>query len=263
MAEYRITAVRFYLRSIKALPSVQLRRRSAKLASRTWANPQIDKRTQRQQLDLVQALNQEHLTRAQSDQGIEGLIANYELAFRMQTIVPQLMDLETESAETHDLYGIGKEPTDNFGRQCLLARKFAEAGVRYIQVSTDYTWDHHQKVKDGLITETARVDRPIHGLLTDLARRGLLDDTLVVWGAEFVARRLGEHRRRGHHPQAFTMWLAGAGAKGGLTYGATDEFGYAPIENSVHMHDLHATLLYSLGIDHEQLTYRHAVATSA
>lgn len=222
-------------------------------------NAQIDKQTQRQQLDLVQLLNQEHLQSAQSDQGIEGLIANYELAFRMQATIPQVMDLDTESAETHDLYGIGKEPTDNFGRQCLLARKFAEAGVRYIQVSTDYTWDHHQKVNAGHIGEAAKVDRPITGLLTDLARRGLLEDTLVVWGAEFGRTPTAENNDgRGHHPQAFTMWLAGAGAKGGLTYGTTDEFGYAPVDNPVHMHDLHATLLYAMGIDHEQLTYRHA-----
>ena len=222
-------------------------------------NSQIDTQTQRSQLDLVQLLNREHLLAAQRDQGIEGLIANYELAFRMQSTIPQLMDLGTESAEVHDLYGIGKEPTDNFGRQCLLARKFAEAGVRYIQVSTDYTWDHHQKVNSGHVSEAAKVDRPIHGLLTDLARRGLLDDTLVVWGAEFGRTPTSENTDgRGHHPQAFTMWLAGAGAKGGLTYGATDEFGYAPIQNAVHMHDLHATLLYAMGIDHEQLTYRHA-----
>lgn len=222
-------------------------------------NSQIDKQTQRRQLDLVQELNVQHLRAAESDQGIEGLIANYELAFRMQTTIPQLMDLDAESAETHDLYGIGKEPTDNFGRQCLLARKFAEAGVRYIQVSTDYTWDHHQKVKEGLVTETARVDRPIHGLLTDLARRGLLEDTLVVWGAEFGRTPSSENTDgRGHHPQAFTMWLAGGGIKGGFTYGATDDFGYKPVENPVHMHDLHATLLYAMGIDHEQLTYRHA-----
>ncbi len=162
----------------------------AKARIANLGNSQIDKATQRQQLDLVQALNQEHLNAAERDQGIEGLIANYELAFRMQTTIPQLMDLDTESAETHDLYGIGKEPTDNFGRQCLLARKFAEAGVRYIQVSTDYTWDHHQKNNEGLIKETARVDRPIHGLLTDLARRGLLDDTLFVWAPSSDVRPL-------------------------------------------------------------------------
>ena len=231
----------------------------AKARIANLGNSQIDTQTQREQLDLVQLLNEEHLQTLERDQGIEGLIANYELAFRMQSTIPDLMNLETESSEIHRLYGIGQEPTDNFGRQCLLARRFAEAGVRYIQVSTDYTWDHHQKVQEGLIGESARVDQPIYGLLTDLASRGLLDDTLVVWGAEFGRTPSSENTDgRGHHPQAFTMWLAGGGVKGGFTYGATDDFGYAPVEQPIHMHDLHATLLYALGIDHEQLTYRHA-----
>lgn len=222
-------------------------------------NPRLDANTQREQLALVQQLNHEHLRKATTDQGIEGLIANYELAFRMQTTIPELMNLESESRETLDLYGIDHKPTDNFGRQCLLARKFAEAGVRYIQVSTDYTWDHHKKVKEGLIEESAKVDRPIAGLLTDLARRGLLDDTLVVWGAEFGRTPTVEGTDgRNHHPQAFTMWMAGGGVRGGFTYGSTDDFGYRPLENPVHMHDLHATLLYALGIDHERLTYQYA-----
>jgi hypothetical protein len=222
-------------------------------------NTRIPSTLQRQQLDLIQSLNREHLKEASEDQGIEGLIANYELAFRMQANVPEVMNIEDETKETQDLYGIGAEPTDNFGRQCLLARKFAEAGVRYIQVSTDYTWDHHKKLKDGLITESAKVDRPISGLLTDLARRGLLEDTLVLWGAEFGRTPTAENNDgRNHHPQAFTMWMAGGGVKGGLTYGATDDFGYQPVEKAVHMHDLHATLLHGLGLDHKRLTYRYA-----
>jgi hypothetical protein len=222
-------------------------------------NPRLNRGLQRQQLDLIQTLNQRHLSDAQTDPGVEGLIANYELAFRMQTTIPQLMNLESETKETQDLYGVGSEPTDNFGRQCLLARKFAEAGVRYIQVSTDYTWDHHQKVKEGLIGESAKVDRPIAGLLQDLQRRGLLEETLVVWGAEFGRTPMVENGNgRGHHPQAFTMWMAGGGVKGGFTYGTTDEYGYRPVENPVHMHDLHATILHGLGLDHQRLTYRHA-----
>ena len=214
---------------------------------------------QQQQLELIQTLNRQHLRAAQSDQGIEGLIANYELAFRMQSVVPRVMTLDDETQETRDLYGIDQEPTDNFGRQCLLARKLAESGVRYIQVSTDYTWDHHLKLPEGMVTEAAKVDRPIAGLLTDLARRGLLDDTLVVWGAEFGRTPTVENQDgRNHHPQAFTMWLAGGGVRGGMTYGSTDEFGYYPQENPVHMHDLHATLLYALGLDHQRLTYRFA-----
>ncbi len=222
-------------------------------------NKRLAASDQRKQLDLIQSLNRRHSRDTQGDSQVEGLIANYELAFRMQSSMPAIMSLNDESKSTLELYGIGAEPTDNFGRQCLLARKFAEQGVRYIQVSTNYTWDHHQKVKDGSVTESAKVDRPIAGLLEDLARRGMLEDTLVVWGAEFGRTPMVENGDgRNHHPQGFTMWLAGGGVKGGFTFGATDEFGYRPVENPVHMHDLHATLLYALGVDHERLTFRHA-----
>jgi len=222
-------------------------------------NQQVPPATQLKQLQLIQALNRRHLHDNQVDQRIEGLIANYELAFRMQSTIPDIMDLGTETQDTLDLYGVDQKPTDNFARQCLLARKLAERGVRYIQVSTNYTWDHHQKVQEGSITESAKVDRPIAGLLADLARRGLLEDTLVVWGAEFGRTPTAENGHgRNHHPQGFTMWMAGGGVRGGFTYGATDDFGYAPVENHVHMHDLHATLLHALGLDHQRLTYRHA-----
>ena len=232
---------------------------SAKAVVSNVGNQRLKANEQREQLDLIQSLNRRHLRASIEDQQIEGLIANYELAFRMQSTIPAIMSLDDESKDTHELYGIGTEPTDNFGRQCLLARKFAERGVRYIQVSTNYTWDHHKKVKEGSITESAKVDRPIAGLLADLARRGLLEDTLVVWGAEFGRTPTAENGDgRNHHPKAFTMWLAGGGVRGGLTYGATDDLGYLPVENPVHMHDLHATLLYALGVDHERLTYRHA-----
>lgn len=223
------------------------------------ANARLDSGLQRRQLDLIQSINRRHLRDAAIDQNIEGLIANYELAFRMQSTMPRILSLNDESRETLDLYGIDSEPTDNFGRQCLLARKFAESGVRYIQVSTDYTWDHHKEVRTGHIAESAKVDRPIAGLLEDLARRGLLDDTLVLWGAEFGRTPMAENGDgRNHHPRAFTMWMAGGGVRGGLTYGSTDDFGYAPAENPVHMHDLHATVLYALGLNHERLTFRHA-----
>ncbi|HIE97605.1 MAG TPA: DUF1501 domain-containing protein [Planctomycetes bacterium] len=231
----------------------------AQAAVSNLVNKQLTPDLQRKQLRLIQSLNKRHLRNTVEDQQIEGLIANYELAFRMQSTMPQIMSLADESKSTLDLYGIDSEPTDNFGRQCLLARKFAESGVRYIQVSTNYTWDHHQKVQAGHITESAKVDRPITGLLEDLARRGMLEDTLVVWGAEFGRTPMVENGDgRNHHPKAFTMWMAGGGARGGLTYGSTDDFGYAPVENPVHMHDLHATLLHALGLDHERLTYRHA-----
>jgi hypothetical protein len=222
-------------------------------------NQRLSSRLQRSQLDLVQSLNRNHLREAETDQGIEGLIASYELAFRMQSTMPRIMNVDDETKATLDLYGVGSEPADNFARQCLLARRFAELGVRYIQVSTNYTWDHHQKVKAGHIAESAKVDRPIAGLLQDLDQRGLLDDTLVLWGAEFGRTPMAENGDgRGHHPQAFTMWMAGGGVRRGLTYGSTDDFGYHPVDNPVHMHDLHATLLYALGLDHERLTYRHA-----
>jgi hypothetical protein len=222
-------------------------------------NPRLKPDAQREQLALIQQLNRQHLRATGADHQVEGLIANYELAFRMQSTIPAVMSLDDESKSTHALYGIGTEPTDNFGRQCLLARKFAEQGVRYIQVSTNYTWDHHKKVQEGSIAEAAKVDRPIAGLLEDLAQRGLLEDTLVVWGAEFGRTPMVENGDgRNHHPRAFTMWLAGGGVRGGLTYGATDDFGYRPVENPVHMHDLHATLLHTLGLDHTRLTYRHA-----
>ena len=222
-------------------------------------NPRFSESLQRSQLGLIQSINRRHLQENIADKNIEGLIANYELAFRMQSTMPKVLDLDSETKETHALYGIGTEPTNNFGRQCLLARKFAESGVRYIQVSTDYTWDHHKAVEKGSIAESAKVDRPIAGLLADLDQRGLLDDTLVIWGAEFGRTPMVENGDgRNHHPQGFTMWMAGGGVRGGTTYGATDDFGYRPVENAVHMHDLHATILYALGLDHEKLTYYHA-----
>ncbi len=240
-----------------AIGSAEIPIASAKISN--VINPELSLQSQRKQLDLIQSINASHLKENVDDPRIEGLIANYELAFRMQSTIPTIMDLNTETRETLDMYGIDKEPTDNFGRQCLLARKFAESGVRYIQVSTNYTWDHHKQVKEGSIAEAPKVDRPIAGLLEDLQQRGLLDDTLVLWGAEFGRTPMVQNGDgRNHHPKAFTMWMAGGGCKPGLTYGATDDFGYAPIENPVHMHDLHATLLYMLGLDHEKLTYRHA-----
>ena len=223
------------------------------------SNSRYPPTSQRRQLDLVQSLNRQHLRTLGFDSTVEGLIANYELAYRMQSEVPEVMDTDSESKATQRLYGIGDEPTDNFGRQCLLARKLAERGVRYIQVSTDYTWDHHKQVEEGSIKEAKKVDRPIAGLLHDLRQRGLLEDTLVLWGAEFGRTPMAENGDgRNHHPQAFTVWMAGGGVRGGMTHGATDEFGYAPVESPVHMHDLHATLLHLLGVDHKRLTYRYA-----
>jgi hypothetical protein len=240
-----------------AIGSAEIPISQAKVAN--LVNERLKPGLQSRQLELIQQLNQQHLERTVADRNIEGLIDSYELAFRMQSTMPGVMNVSDEPKATLDLYGIGTPPTDNFGRQCLLARRLAERGVRYIQVSTDYTWDHHQKVKDGHIAEAAKVDRPIAGLLDDLARRGMLEDTLVVWGAEFGRTPTVENGDgRGHHPRVFTMWLAGGGVRGGLTYGATDDFGFLPVDKPVHMHDLHATILHTLGLDHERLTYRYA-----
>lgn len=240
-----------------AIGSAEIPIAKAKVAN--LVNERLPPGTQRKQLELIQTLNRQHLDSAVSDRSIEGLIDSYELAFRMQATMPQVMNLSDETQETLNLYGIGNEPTDNFGRQCLLARRLAEQGVRYIQVSTDYTWDHHQKVQQGHIAEAAKVDHPIAGLLDDLARRGMLEDTLVLWGGEFGRTPMVENGDgRGHHPQVFTVWMAGGGVRPGLTYGSTDDFGYLPVEKPVHMHDLHATLLHALGLDHTRLTYRHA-----
>jgi hypothetical protein len=223
------------------------------------ANQKLSLDQQRQQLDFLQELNRAHNQRVGGDDRIEGVIESYELAFRMQSVVPQLTDLRGESAQTLKLYGIGEQPTDDFGRQCLLARRFAEAGVRFIQVSHSFKWDQHGNLKGGHEKNAKEVDRPIAGLLTDLKGRGLLEDTLVLWGGEFGRTPVAQGRDgRDHNPQGFTMWLAGGGVKEGFVYGATDEFGYYAVEGKVHMHDLHATILHLLGLDHERLTYRHA-----
>ena len=173
----------------------------AKAVIPNLANQRLNPGLQRSQLDLVQSLNRKHLLDVEGDQAIEGLIGSYELAFRMQSTMPGIMSLDDESKATLELYGVGSEPTDNFARQCLLARKFAERGVRYIQVSTDYTWDHHTKVEKGHIAEAAKVDRPIAALLQDLDQRGLLEDTLVLWGGEFGRTPMAENGDgRNHHP---------------------------------------------------------------
>ena len=214
---------------------------------------------QRKQLELLQSLNRRHLEQVGGDDRLEGVIESYELAYRMQAAVPKLTDLRGESKATLALYGIGEKPTDDFGRQCLMARRFAEAGVRYIQVSHSFKWDQHGNLRKGHEQNAKEVDKPIAGLLTDLAQRDLLKDTLVLWGGEFGRTPVVQGKDgRDHNPQGFTMWLAGGGVKPGFTYGATDEFGYYAVQDKVHMHDLHATLLWLLGLDHEKLTYRYA-----
>jgi hypothetical protein len=222
-------------------------------------NTVLDPAEQRSQLDLVQDLNRARLAQ---DGGvspeIEGVIESYELAFRMQADVPRVMDLTGEDEATRARYGIGGGPSDAFGRQCLLARRFVEAGVRFVQV-THGTWDHHFGLGTALENSCRQVDRPIAGLLGDLADRGLLDETLVVWGGEFGRTPHSQGRDgRDHNNRGFTMWMAGGGVKGGMTYGATDDHGYAAVDRRMHIHDWHATLLHLLGLDHERLTFRYA-----
>ncbi|WP_395740174.1 DUF1501 domain-containing protein [Prosthecobacter sp.] len=217
-----------------------------------------DSDQQQRKMKLLQAMNREHYERTHHAP-VEGMIQSMELAFRMQREAPGVMDIEHEPEHIKALYGIGNATTDNYGRQCLLARRFAEAGVRYIQVSTPNVWDQHSNLVKGHTANAAAVDRPIAGLLADLKQRGMLEDTLVVWGGEFGRTPIVQGANgRDHNPQGFTMWLAGGGVKSGLAYGETDEFGYYAVKDKVHMHDLHATILHLLGIDHLRLTYRYA-----
>ena len=214
---------------------------------------------QRREIDLLQQMNQEKLAQSGPDQALEGRIESFELAFRMQAAAPELQDISGETEETHRLYGLDKPQTKNFGRLCLMARRFAERGVRFIQCSHSYKWDQHGGLKGDHTKNAFEVDQPIAGLLTDLDRRGLLEDTLVLWGGEFGRTPAGQGKDgRDHHPHAFTMWLAGGGVKGGYAHGKTDEYGYYGVEDKVHFHDLHATMLHLLGMDHKRLTYRHA-----
>ncbi len=215
-------------------------------------------RLRRAQMDLVQSLNQELLERREVDPQVEGVINSLELGSRMQEAVPGVMDLGQESKRTLALYGIDNKDTDNFGRMCLMARRFSEAGVRYIQL-THTNWDQHRQLTPTLEKNSRETDKPIAALLTDLKQRGLFEDTLVIWSGEFG--RLPEIENgdgRSHNADGFTLWMAGGGVKRGFSYGKTDEYGYKAVENKVHLHDLHATVLHLLGLDHKRLTYRYS-----
>ena len=212
---------------------------------------------QRAQLDLLRKVNQRRLELDKENSDLEGVIHSYEMAFRMQTAVPSLLDLSQESAETLELYGIGQSATDNFGRQCLFARKFAERGVRFIEIGQD-GWDHHFDIQNLLPVNCAATDKPIAGLLTDLQRRGMLDDTLVIFASEFGRTPFAQSDGRDHNNRAFTLWMAGGGVKPGHRHGLSDDYGAEGIEGQVHIHDLHATVLHLLGLDHERLTYRYS-----
>ena len=213
---------------------------------------------QRAELDLLQTLNRETLRLDRSNPDVEGVIESFELAFRMQKEMPQVMDLSRESNATKKLYGVDDALTADFGRKCLLARRFAEAGVRFVEIAHG-EWDQHFNLTDALGANCRSVDQPIAALLTDLKQRGLLEDTLVIWGGEFgrTPHAQGDDGRD-HNNKGFTMWMAGGGVKGGFAHGRTDDYGYEAVEDKVHVHDLHATILHLLGLDHERLTYRYA-----
>jgi len=233
--------------------------------------PASERAKQREKLQLLGKLNAGVVERFGSSSEVDATIKNYELAFRMQSEVPDLLDLSKETEATKAMYGLGEKLTDEFGRECLLARRLVERGVRFIELLTPARqgldrWDQHSNLENGHRINAQSVDKPIAGLLKDLKSRGLLDETLVVWGGEFgrtPCAQMGDGGfnkdvGRDHNPYGFTMWMAGGGTRPGLVHGATDEYGYFAVENKVHMHDLHATMLHLLGLDHKRLTFRYS-----
>ncbi|MEM7317047.1 MAG: DUF1501 domain-containing protein, partial [Planctomycetota bacterium] len=220
-------------------------------------NPRQSVRQQRKQLDFIQSLNRAQKPN-EDTANVEGVIQSYELAFRMQGAMPELMDLSAEDSKTIAMYGADGGPTQSFGRQCLLARRFAEAGVRFIEV-THGNWDQHVRLTADHKARAEGCDQPIAALLTDLKQRDLLKDTLVIWGGEFGRTPTAQNGDgRNHNNKGYTLWMAGGGVKGGHSYGSTDEHGFEAVENKCHVHDWHATVLHLLGLDHTRLTYRYA-----
>ncbi len=222
--------------------------------------PQISHEQQVATLDLVRQLNAQHLADRDFDDELSARVAAYELAFRMQSAAPALVDLADETDETKRLYGIGEPDTDEFGTRCLLARRMVERGVRFVQLYSGDTngWDAHNDVAQNHSLYCRRTDKPVAGLLRDLKRRGLLADTLVIWGGEFGRMPMSEQGKgRDHNPWGYTVWLAGAGVRGGHAHGATDPVGLRAAEDKVHVHDLHATILHLVGMDHKRLTFAH------
>jgi hypothetical protein len=222
---------------------------------------------QRQQLDALAKINELHRRGRDDDSRLAGRIESFELAFRMQQEAPEAFDVSRETAETHKQYGLDVPETAIFGKQCLMARRLLERGVRFVQVyhtqtskrSSCQLWDQHGSLREELANNCRATDQPLAGLLADLKQRGLLDDTLVLWGGEFGRTPTAEGTNgREHHPFGFTMWLAGGGIRGGMTYGATDDFGWHSVDKRVPIHDLHATILHQLGLDHQRLTYRYS-----
>ncbi len=222
-------------------------------------NADLNRDLQRIQLDLVQSLNRDKLARDQYQPEVEGIIESFELAFRMQDELPETIDISGESQKTLDLYGIGQSDTEAFGKQCLLARRMVEAGVRFVEISHSSSWDQHRNLKADLERNCLQTDLPIAGLLQDLKQRDMLKDTLVIWAGEFGRTPHGQGGDgRDHNNKGYATWMAGGGVKGGFSYGSTDEHGYEAVENKMHIHDWHATILHLLGLDHEKLTFNYA-----
>ncbi|MCY2982409.1 MAG: DUF1501 domain-containing protein [Planctomycetota bacterium] len=230
-------------------------------------NSRFNATAQRQQLDWLRDLNQSHAAQRAEDSRLNARLESFELAFRMQREAPEAFDISNETEATKKLYGVDEPVTDHFGKQCLMARRLVERGVRMVQVyhtqtskrSSCQLWDQHSNLATELPNNCQSTDQPIAGLLADLKQRGLLKETLVIWGGEFGRTPTAESGTgREHHPFGFSMWMAGGGVKGGMVHGATDEFGWHSVENKVHVHDLHATILHLMGIHHEKLTYNYA-----
>ena len=230
----------------------------SKSAIPNLVNTSTTKDRQRKDLDLLRDFNQMHLKDGAENSRLEGLIESYELAFRMQTSVPNTVDISKESQETLQKYGINDKATAKFGKQCLLAKKFSEAGVRFVEIGHG-GWDMHQNINDNLKKNTTAIDKPIAALIQDLKDCGLFEDTIILFGSEF-GRTPGIKEGatgRDHNNSGFSMWMAGGGIKGGIRYGSTDDFGHKAVD-SMDMHDLHATILHLMGIDHSKLTYRYS-----
>jgi len=227
---------------------------------RNITNTQLSRGRQREQLDLIRDLNGLRLQRDPHQPEIEGAIESFELAFRMQDEIPELLDLQGEPRSMLQQYGIGAGlPTDRFGRQCLLARRLLEGGVRFVEITAPALWDHHFMLQTELPKSCLATDLPVAGLLRDLKQRGMLADTLVIWAGEFGRTPYAQSGTgRDHNNKGYTIWMAGGGVKGGMHYGATDPFGYEAVENPVHIHDWHATILHLLGLDHTRLTFNYA-----
>ena len=226
---------------------------------------EMDESLQRQQLDFVGKLNQIHRQQRETEPELTARIESFELAYRMQHAAPEALDIEAEEARTHALYGVGDARCDHFARQCLIARRMVERGVRFVQIysggmENQRSWDGHNDIQGNHTQFAGETDQPVAALLEDLAQRGLLDETLVVWCGEFGRLPIAQKSARpgrDHNPHCFTAWLAGGGVKGGVTHGASDEIGFKAAEDKVHINDLHATILHLLGIDHERLTYKY------